>query len=132
MAILNNLARLALARRDTLGLRRSLHESISVAREMCDPRLLMEWFEIAARLRSLEGQPVECATAVGAAIVLRDRVGQPNDVERVPDEELLDAARLRVSRDAWARAVESGETEAGEDPIQVALGLQQRIASASV
>jgi tetratricopeptide (TPR) repeat protein len=128
IAILNNLARVALARRDMSALRRYLRQSVSVAPGARDPHLLTEWFELAARLLARDGQEAAAGRAKGAADRLREMADLAADFEEeVPNKQWLDEARLRATPEQWAQAVEQGRAEASEDPIQLALDcLDQR------
>jgi predicted ATPase len=119
--ILNNLARVALARGDLVALRLFLEDSAGAASSAPDPHFLNEWFELAARLLSGEGRDAGCARAVGAAQRLREIVGVPAELEEVPNFELVDEARARMTSEAWAEELEIGRSRAGEDPVVLAV-----------
>jgi predicted ATPase len=118
--VLNNLARVELARRDVAALRRYLEDSARACVGVPDPRVLNEWFELAARLLSLEERGAGCARAVGAAQYLRELVGVAAELEEVPDGELVDQARDRMTSHAWADELAVGRSRAAEDPVALA------------
>ena len=119
--ILNNLGRVALARGDLGALRLMLEDGARAAASAPDPHFLNEWFELAARLLSGERRDAGCARAVGAAQRLRELVGVPADLEDVPNLELVDEARARMTAAAWAEELAIGRLRAVDDPVGLAV-----------
>jgi predicted ATPase/class 3 adenylate cyclase len=119
-ATLNNLARVALARRDADGLRRCLADSLPLFGEEPELRLLAETFDLLARLCWLEQRPEAVARAAGGAERVREIMGVETELEQVPDVEWLVAAREAIGSQAWEIEVTRGRAAVDDDPLQLA------------
>jgi predicted ATPase len=119
-AALNNLARVALARRDTEALRRCLSNSFPLLDGEPELRLLTESFDLLARLCCLEQRPEAAARAAAAAERAREITGVDAQLEEVPEAEWLVAAREVIGSPAWETEVTRGRAAFDDDPLQLA------------
>jgi hypothetical protein len=120
-AALNNLARVALARRDSVSLRLFLGESLHLLDDPPDLHVLAEALELLVRLCCLEQRSAVAARAVGAAQRVRERADIGENVEEVPDAEWMEAAREAFGADRWEVEVAHGRAAVDGDPKQFAL-----------
>ena len=118
-AALNNLARVALARRDAEALRRCLSDSLPLFGGEPELRLLAESFDLLARLCWLEERPGSVARAAAAAERVREIMGV-DTFEEVPDAEWLVAAHEAIGSQAWEAEVTRGRAAFDDDPLQLA------------
>ena len=133
-AALNNLARVALARRDADALRQSLTESIHRLGDTADLLILEEAFELLARLFCFERRPDAAARAAGAAARLRELHGVDPHFAVVPDEEMLAKARMEIG-ETWDAQIAQGQAAVDVDPLEYArqcLGLPESLATDGV
>jgi predicted ATPase/Tfp pilus assembly protein PilF len=118
-AALNNLARVALARRDVNLLRRHLLASLD-SQDEPNPHLLTEALELIARLGCLEHRWATAARAVGGAERLRQRLGLGDHVEEIPGRDELATARAKTGDAAWELEVARGRAAVEENALQFA------------
>ena len=118
-AALNNLARVALARRDVGTLRDLLTKSLPLIGGVPEPRLLAETFDLLARLCWLERRPEIAASAAGAGERARELAGVAGQLEQVPDAEWLVAAREAMGSSAWETEFSRGRLAVDDDPLQL-------------
>jgi tetratricopeptide (TPR) repeat protein len=118
-AALNNLARVALARRDAQSLRGYLSRTLPLLRDELELRLLAETFELLARLCVLERRLQEAARAAGAAARAREIMGLDPQLEGVPDADWLVEAREAIGTQAWEAEVTRGRAAVEDDPLQL-------------
>jgi predicted ATPase/Tfp pilus assembly protein PilF len=119
-AALNNLARVALARRDAKSLRRCLSNSLPLLRREPELRMLTESFDLLARLCCLEERPEAAVRAAAAADRAREITGVDTQLEEVPEDEWLVAAREAIGSRAWETEVTRGRAAFDDDPLQLA------------
>jgi predicted ATPase len=120
-AILNNLGRVALARRDRRSLRDFVTQTLYLPHGVPNLHLLWESLELLARLGCLEARPADAARAIGGAERLREVIGVGADVEEVPDAEWLTEAREAIGPATWNAEFARGHASVEEDPLAFAL-----------
>ncbi len=119
-AALNNLARVALARRDAESLRRCLSNSFPLLGGEPELRSLTESFDLLARLCCLEKRPEAAVRAAAAAERAREITGVDVQLEEVPEADWLVAAREVIGSPAWETEVTRGRAAFDDDPVQLA------------
>jgi predicted ATPase len=118
-AALNNLARVALARRDASLLRCHVLASLTLQDEP-NPHILMESLELIARLCCLEHRWETAARAAGGAEHLRKSLGLGDEVEEIPGKEALAAARAETGAATWELELARGKGAAADDALRLA------------
>jgi predicted ATPase/class 3 adenylate cyclase/Tfp pilus assembly protein PilF len=119
--LLNNLARVALERREYETTCSLAEQSLEILRENRDSRLIEESLELLARAAAALGQPSRAARCAGAAAALRDSMRIATWFEVVPHEDFLDVARDSLGEAMWEREWREGSAMTLEQAVDYAL-----------
>jgi predicted ATPase/class 3 adenylate cyclase len=119
-ALLNNLALVALEKKDSRRAADLARQSLKLLRELKNERLVKECLEILACEAADRDSLIRAARLAGAADALRQALEMTPGLEDVPDHGRLEAARASLDH-AWAQAWEEGLAMAGDAAIDYAL-----------
>ncbi|MDQ2981460.1 MAG: tetratricopeptide repeat protein [Actinomycetota bacterium] len=118
--LLNNLARVQLARGSEERAGALASESLAILRDVADPRMAAEAIEILARAADAGGHAARAARLQGAADALRALIGLAEWFERVPFKD--DVGRAEAGgQHRWAAQYEEGRSLGPEEAIAYAL-----------
>jgi tetratricopeptide (TPR) repeat protein len=118
-AALNNLARVAFARRDADLIRRYVGASLALMDE-ANLHVVAEALELLARLCCFEHRWATAAGALGGAERLRQRLGLADHVEEIPGRDELAMARTKLGSSAWELEIARGRAAVDDDALQLA------------